>query len=50
MKRKEGVGEDKKKALTRMCRWETCDAGKLKERTIIGVPVKEAKGYWCNAQ
>ncbi|KAH6870575.1 hypothetical protein BKA58DRAFT_179564 [Alternaria rosae] len=28
--------------------WDTCDAGKLKGRSITGVPITEAKGYWCN--
>ncbi|KAF1834543.1 hypothetical protein BDW02DRAFT_579488 [Decorospora gaudefroyi] len=28
--------------------WDTCNAGKRQARSITGVPITEAKGYWCN--
>ncbi|KAI8933918.1 hypothetical protein NX059_009611 [Plenodomus lindquistii] len=28
--------------------WDTCDAGKHWRRAITGVPVAQAKGYWCS--
>ncbi|OAL45446.1 hypothetical protein IQ07DRAFT_648146 [Pyrenochaeta sp. DS3sAY3a] len=28
-------------------KWENCDAGKMRGRDVTGVPVNQAKAYWC---
>jgi hypothetical protein len=33
-----------RKANIYQCSWETCDAGKLKERNIVGVLLRRRRG------